>query len=83
MLSRATKLVAISIDGELHVHAAGMGGYASLCGLDGGADGDTSCGQRPVALPKRAKINCPACIALWKAWRAIKPGDFARGVLDE
>ncbi len=75
-----SKLVAITIDGETQIHAANTTGlnYASLCGLDGGRDGDTSAGQSPARLPKGAKIDCPLCVELWKAWRAFRPEDFVR-----
>jgi hypothetical protein len=70
MLSR---LVAISVDGVVEVHASGST-YASMCGIDGD---DPGTNQAPAALPPNARITCPDCHQLWLAWREFRASDFA------
>lgn len=66
------RFVGIVTDGVAQIHAIGDGLYASLCGLDG-----TTAGQSLVAVPNKPKIDCPQCIALWRAWRRYEHTDFA------
>jgi hypothetical protein len=70
-------MVAVSVDGEVEVHAKNDGGpsdHATLCGIDGE---DSTVGQRLEPLPPGAKIDCAECHQLWMAWHKFKPEDFA------
>lgn len=77
--ARPSRFIAISIDGVVSVHAVGVahGNYATLCGLDGD-DRHPFVQQRPAALPKRAKIDCPACQEVILAARNYNSLDFAK-----
>jgi hypothetical protein len=71
------RMVAITVEGLTQVHARGNlgngGNYASLCGLDGDDPGSE---QAAGELPWNAKIDCPQCQDMWKAWGRFKPRDF-------
>lgn len=57
------RVVAFMVDGAISTHAdsAGLFNYATLCGLDGEENA-------VVPVMPGAVIDCPQCIALWKAW---------------
>ena len=67
------RMIAVITDGVLEVHAAGLGNFATLCGLDGN---DPDASQIPAPLPMNPRIDCPQCFSAWKAWRTFSARDF-------
>lgn len=72
------KFVGVFEDGKLVYHAvAESGNYPTLCGIDGGMDGDTTLGWGGVKFPLNdsatIKIDCPQCQAIIRhAWKYKK-----------
>lgn len=74
------RIVALKIDGEIQIHAAGdgFGDYDSLCGID--AD-DPKVGHEGYAeLPKKAKIDCAACYSHFLSAKTLRKSDFSEEV---
>lgn len=76
----ASDRIAIMLEGIRGIHAVDVtGNYATLCGLDGGIDGDDAA-QQAVSnmLAKRGeKIDCPQCRAIWDQCRRYRKADFS------
>jgi len=69
-----SRYVAITIDGELTIHAQDTSGnYATLCGVDGD---DPICGQYPAELPLGRRINCPHCRSIFDVTKKYRTSDF-------
>lgn len=66
-----SKFTAVQFDGQVETHARGSM-YETLCGLDG-----HDCGQAVVPVPRGAKITCPQCLQMWRAWSMYRASDFA------
>ena len=72
---KSSQYVAISICGEIEIHApAGAGAdYATLCGLDGD---DPILEHVTVKIPHGAKIDCKDCWAIFEAAKELRKTDF-------
>ncbi len=69
------KFVAVSIDGEVMVHAASVD-PTTLCGIDAN---DDAIGHRPAERQRGALIDCPQCYRMWQQWRRCTGWDFSQG----
>jgi len=71
-----SRYVAVQIDGEVTIHIPHTyGNYATLCGLDGD-DEYFSVNQKTVPTPKGKKVNCEACLSIWKTCQEYTKKDF-------
>lgn len=72
------RFVAVSIDGEIDIHAAiGAGEYTTTCGIDGNDDAIGHVVIPLPASPKRPRITCATCRRMWDAWSNYTSRDFA------
>lgn len=81
---RRGELVSTSFEGQVDTHLPAVtgDGYATLCGLDGGAGGagddpelsnDFDGAQFAVPNPPRARVTCPDCLEIWALCRRVPP----------
>jgi len=71
--SREDLFIALTVEGERHVHATDHnGGYATMCGLDGYDRGQSVEGVMPTE-----KITCPQCRSIWGNAKRYRSSDFA------
>ncbi|THD47192.1 hypothetical protein ERD95_15280 [Enterobacteriaceae bacterium ML5] len=59
---------------DVHIPGGSFGGYATVCGLDGGHSGEE---MKCEPAPRGAKITCPACFRLWKEMRGVRLNQFS------
>ena len=75
------KYVAVEIDGCVSVHLPSTtGNDYTLCGIDGD---DPSLGQIAVDVPRRSKVDCPACYRIWRVSSKFNLGDFSPAITTE
>jgi hypothetical protein len=67
-----TRIVGVMLDGKPTFHAAGhgFGDYDTLCGID--ADDPTIGHGGRFKTPRRMKIDCDACYAIWTGTLALR-----------
>ena len=71
-----SRYVAVSVRGDVKIHLpAALEDYATLCSLDG-ADENTMCDHSTVEVPRWAKVDCDACIAIWILAKSYNKSDF-------
>lgn len=70
------KIVVVVFAGRRETHIAGLGGYATLCGLDGD---DPHSEQVPGTVDKGDKVTCHDCFALWRECQKFRRHDFHLG----
>lgn len=62
--------VAFVVDGIREVQAgSGDGDYPTLCGFDTDE-------QEYLSVNRRERIDCPACLSIWKQARTYRASDF-------
>lgn len=75
-MSKFVIVTMLEVNNEEFIHirnGSGASDYTTLCGLDGGV---SSSEQSQRAAPKGAKVNCAACLGIWKKCKEVRKSDF-------
>lgn len=72
---KSSQFVAVSIDGNVGIHAPSGAGpdYSTLCGVD---PDDPVIGHYHAKVPRGVKIDCDQCRAIYDAAKLLRVSDF-------